>query len=227
MVRIFRRRKLIRWLNPLGGLVIAVAAWFILPGLLPLVVFGLLVSLFGEGLVGFTLSITGGVAVSLLYPALFGTVSYNAGHGPVGFTQLIMLQMDSVIVGLLFLNAFFLLAFKNRYFQEYALPMIRARLRTAASRLGWGLGLAAVNFCDDLAAGGILNRLYENDIKSPGVSEAIKRRMLIMVLLLANAFPAFIPWQSWTPFYRMAVANSQPGQSLYILLPLPFICISF
>lgn len=216
-------RNAIRWANPVALLVIAIGTWFVLPGLLPLVVFGLLVAVLGEGLVAFTVSVAGGVGMSLLYPLLFGSSSYNAGGGALSFTDFIMLPMDSVIVGLLFLNAFFVLMFENRHAQTYALPLIRSKLKTSRSRLGWGWVMAAINFCDDLASGGILNRLYENDIKSPGVSEAFKRRMLVMILLLANSLPALIPFSSWTAFYRKVDPHFSGWQFLYILLPLTLI----
>lgn len=212
-----------RWSNPLGLLAIAAFAWVILPGLLPLVVFGLLIALLGEGLVAFTLSVAGGVGMSLLYPHLFGSASYNADGGAVSFTVFIMLPMDSVIFGLLVLNAFFVVMFQNRHFKKYALPMIRSKLRTSGSRLRWGWGLGLVNFCDDLSAGGIINRLYQNDIKSPGVSESYKRRMLVMVLLLANSFPALVPFSSWTAFYGKVDPQFNLGQFAYILLPLTLV----
>lgn len=228
ILRRFRRLPgtLRRWRDPAIGLLLLPITWAGLPCLLPLVTFGIGVALFGEGMVAFTLSIAAGVAVAVFYPAWFGQAYFNAGEGRIPFADFIMSPMNSVIVGLLFLNAFFMLSFKNRYFVQYGLPMIRSRLRTARSRLGWGIALAAINFCDDLAAGGIVNRLYEDDVKSPGVRETIKRRMLLMALLLANAFPAVVPLSSWAAFYHGIDERFDWHHSFYVLLPLTLIVYS-
>jgi hypothetical protein len=221
----FTRRKTAKMISVV---VCTVLAGAFLPGLIPFAAFGLFVYFFGTSLVSFFLATFIAVLIAWIYPHFLNAKAaalYNGGGdgSPIHWvdpTEFVMAPMGEAIIGLLFVNAFFVLGFESSHFRRFLLPRIRSLCKTRRSRLSAGYTAAALNFVDDLAAGGILNRFFKSDIASPGVKPAIRRQMLLMILLIANSITAIVPFSTWSTFYQEQIPGWEKGWFAWSLFPL-------
>ena len=229
----FLRRQTLLALVP----AIAVGLTLAFPGLAPLATFGLTVYLLGSGMFSFFVATIISLTVARLYPFVMGdeiqrfyaggTVAKASETITISISDFVTAPMGETIVGLFFINAFFVLAFESDTFHDHILPGLRRKFDKRRSRLGLGLLLGGANFVDDLATGGVLNRLFKSDITSPGVNPALRRQMLLMVLLLANAFAAIVPISVWAVLYQEQVVGDAWRWSWFAWAIFPLTLISF
>lgn len=216
--------------RPLMALGLAIVLTLVAPGTLPIGIFAILLSLFGESIAVYFMASAFGVLFAIVFPHLpfWHADEYVNATGslcPNSAFRFFANPIDEVIVGLFFLNAFFTLFTNNRFFQDTFLPWLRWICGTIRKRLfmGWLLGLCC--FSDDAATGAIINRLYKPDIASPGVDEKTKQRFLLFILILANAFAAVVPLSSWGAFYSTLWEGFEQKHVLFCFYPIVSILV--